>query len=98
MKEHPLSSFKVMWQKRRTVAGALIDAPPLFIPLILVLCLPWKKMFCEEEENYAFLCFDLTFLTICRIVAQTVEKFGRLDVLVFLHNERFAITLFVAGE
>ena len=36
-----------------------------------------------EEENYTFLRFDLAYLAISRIVAQTVEKFGRLDVLVF---------------
>ena len=36
-----------------------------------------------EEENYTFLRIDLAYLAISRIVAQTVEKFGRLDVLVF---------------
>ena len=63
----------------------------IFFP---VFCHPWKIFF-DFFKRISGLTFLLSFSSLCRIVAQTVEKFGRLDVLVFVQSDRFAITLFL---
>ena len=50
-------------------------------PFFTVLCHPWKIFF-DFFKRISGLTFLLSFSSLCRIVAQTVEKFGRLDVLV----------------
>ena len=72
-KERSLSSSKVMWQKRKTVAGVILSLKHLLQsgevvhgfgyvtfptnPFVLLICLPRKKIVFDEEKSSGFFGF-----------------------------------------